>query len=90
MTATTAPSLGAHKDHHKAPYYRFTVFTWDATLFQSVCKTIGIEFQSIEDDEYPYYSIFKFTCDAACLVFLIQRYLIAGYPFSLDNFNLKD
>jgi hypothetical protein len=90
MTATTAASLGAHQDHRQAPYHRFTVFTWHAHLFHSVCKTMGIQYEVIEDDEYPYYSIFQFTCGAPWLIFLIQRYVESGYPFSLTNFNLRE
>jgi hypothetical protein len=89
MTSTTPSSLGDHIDHRQAPYYKFTVFTWDAQLFQSICKTMRIEYITIEDEEYPYYSIFQFSCAAADLLYLIQRYQSIGCPFGLDNFNRR-
>ena len=90
MTATTTSSTASHKNYGQSTYYWFTVFTWDAHLFRSICKTMAIAYSVIEDEEFPYYSIFQFTCDAPYLILLIQRYLAAGHPFDLNNFNLKE
>ena len=89
MTATTPMPLGALKDHHPAPYYHFTTFTWNAHLFRSTCDMLKIKYECLEDEEYPYYSIFQFACDAPCLVMLIHRHVLASYPFSLGDFYPK-
>jgi hypothetical protein len=90
MTATTPSSLGIYKDSRPDLYFRFSVFPWHAHLFLALNKVVGFQFRTRQDPESPVLVLFQFTCDPARLATLIQRYLEAGFPFSLANFNLKD
>ena len=89
MTATTSPSLGIIQDHHQAPHFQLSVFPWHAHLFRAYSKFYSLEFQAVEDPEFPYLAIFQFSCDSNLLNQLIARYTTAGYPFGITNFNRK-
>jgi hypothetical protein len=91
MTATTAPSIGGFK-HRPAPYLGFTVFPWHAHLFLSLSEGKGtsFEFNKINDPIEPHLITFQFTGQIPQIANLIQRYLDAGYPFALSNFDFDE
>jgi hypothetical protein len=90
MTATTPPSMGKFQDHHLAREFRLSVFPWHAHPFLDFNKECAVNFQTFEDTEPPYVVVFSFKCDKNQLYQLLDRYMEAGYPIALTNFNLQD